>query len=209
MRISFLALGLAALFPPIGSGSLAATVVQSDTAAGMVSTSDGGADTLYFAPFDVNLGLLESVTLEVSGGFTPAIAFNTGTSGQVTLTTDLAVSPPLGDYETVGVQQITIPLGKQSVSGAPATFDQTFFEPSPTPFLSTTFPGSQVSFGLEISTLPTQGGSVVDAQDDETTFSGGAATLTYTYAPIPEPTSAAMVVVGLLGLIRARVRRSG
>lgn len=193
-----------------GATSHAATIVQDITG---LSQSMGD-----FTPFDINAlpfdpvtGVLQDVTVELIGSYTPQTANDLGPFPATTdLTTRLFVFATNGGPNTNVVlgTQLDVPVMVASpgaagiATGATEPVDH-LFDLSDLAAFETGIAGSQllVEYGFRTSnTLSGAGGA-----SDLTSYSGNAI-LTYTYG-VPEPATALVFAAGLLGLAWSRRRR--
>jgi hypothetical protein len=184
------------------TSSQAGTVVQDITGL----TQSIGDDTPFdinALPFDPTLGVLQDVTVELTGSYTPETA------------NDLGPFPPTTDltshvfvFATNGGPTVTVVLGTQTdipvtvaspgsagiATGAATPVDQTV-DLSDLGAFETGIPGDQllVEYGFRTSnTLSGAGG------DSDLTSFAGDAVLTYTYT-VPEPASIALFGAALFG----------
>lgn len=210
MRATFVVAAALPLFLAGTSPGRATAIVQ-DIAGLSQSLGDLTPFDIDAVPFDPANGVLQSVSLELLGSYTPQTANDLGPfPTTTTLTTRLFV------FATNGGPVSNVALGSQSgvpvlvaapgaagiATGATEPVDRTFGFSDLATFESGT-PGSQllVEYGFRTSnTLSGAGGA-----SDLTSFSGSAV-LTYTY-DVPEPAGAAVLATALLALGWLRRRR--
>lgn len=208
MRLKSLALA-APLFLSLGLASPghATTIVQNIP--GLVQTmGDFTPFDINAQPFDPATGVLQSVSIELQGSYTPQVANDLG---PFPATTDL--TSRLFVFATNGGPTFNFPLGTQTgvavvvagpgsagiATGAATPVDQ-IVNFSDLSAFQTGIPGLQllVEYGFRTSdTIPGSG-------SDLTSFTGSAI-LTYTYE-VPEPGTALTLGLGLAGLLLGRRR---
>jgi hypothetical protein len=198
-------------------------------AIGALTTGSAQADLIKTVPFSLNgspiqgtvlvpqfdpaLGVLNSVTLDVTGTIQFALEdFNTG-PGAISVTA----------HETLLFQGIPLPAAGIFTSTIPSNQTVFTFMPDPVSFgnLTENFGPGAVSFFIGNGTVPfslSLAAATVDAFTGPTTtnvlaFSGTAGTVTATYAftpaaaPTPEPATFAMVGLALVGASSLRRRK--
>ena len=209
MRGKISALALPLLWLAAAPAGQATTITQN--IGGLVQDiGDNTPFDINALPFDPSLGILQAVTVQLTGTYTPETANSLGPFPPTTdLTTHLFVFATNGgptSTDVLGTQTgipviVASPGSAGIATGATEPVNETF-NLSDLGAFETGIPGSQllVEYGFKTAnTLSGAGGA-----SDLTSFSGSAV-LTYTYG-VPEPATALIFATGLLGLAWGRRR---
>lgn len=179
-----------------------------------------------FVPFDINalpfnpsLGVLQDVSVELIGTYTPQIDVYVYTTPPATtnLTTNLFVEVPGSSIFPV----TSVPLGSQTVPAVEQSDNEVFLVGSATAVDHTfdlssagfaafetgaTTPQDLIQYGFLTGYSFPPGIADGGSTSDLTTFTGSAI-LTYTYASaVPEPATVLLFAAGLVGLALSRRR---
>jgi len=171
-------------------------------------------------PFNTSLGVLQDVSVELTGTFTPQIdvADQNPPPATTVLTTHLFIEVPGSStfpYTSVLLSPPqTVPVvesdgGELFLNGMPQKVDQTFdlFSAGIAPFeTGATTPQDLIQYGFLTGYSLPPGIAYPGTGSDLTTFTGDAI-LTYTYAAaVPEPATLWVLAAGLFGLAWSRRR---
>jgi len=195
--------------------------VQASTISSTLSFSGTGTQDMAFSQFNPILGTLTSVSLEVIGSLnstltavnisnqypTPGLGSPSGGTASTSSTFSVATdswgfTPVVSPVTLVAGGQFTMPAGDSATVTGSQTFDFMYTTPNLTDFTGT----GQVSLPASISMVPqivAYGGGLTYAYATPPPVAGLTETLTYNYNPVlvPEPSTFALLAVGVLGLI--------
>ncbi len=210
MRLKSLALALPLLLlMAVSAPGRAAVIVQN-----IPGLSQNLGD---FTPFDINalpfnpaVGVLQSVSIEIIGAYTPKTANDLGPFPATTdLTTRLFVFAENGGPTTnvilgtqTGVPVVQADPGSAGIATGLSTPVDQLFNLVDLAAFETGIPGLQLLVGYGFRTANTLSG--IGGASDLTSFAGSAI-LTYTY-DVPEPATMLIFAAGLLGIAWSRRR---
>ncbi len=193
-----------------GSGATHAAVITYSQP-GLSSNNDGNGQDFFLPKFDPALGTLTSVSESIFGQLTPraffGLPFGPPLLPQGVLNSFVSI-PGLNGHEEdfAELASLSGTIGGEIATGAPEPFGLTVeFQPFQDNFILGS-PGSNVDvhatggiFGLYLGFTPAA---------DVSTFSNSQVSLSYTYTPIPEPGSFALIGAGLFGLCAVGLGRA-
>ncbi len=210
MRLKSLALALPLLLLlAVSAPGQAAVIVQ--------NIPNLSQDLGDFTPFDINalpfnpaVGVLQSVSIEIIGKYTPQTANDLGPFPATTdLTTRLFVFAENGGPTTsvilgtqAGVPVVQSDPGSAGIATGLSTPVDQLFNLVDLAAFETGIPGLQLLVGYGFRTANTLSG--IGGASDLTSFAGSAI-LTYTY-DVPEPATMLIFAAGLLGIAWSRRR---
>ncbi len=202
----------------IAAASQAATVSYSATVP--QQTTDFTNIPLSLSQFNPSLGTLTSVTLTLAGTATGSIRFESLDAQAAAILANLTASISASGPAALAITTVPLSSTTTNVTAYDGTIDfggtsgRTLDPLSATDTQSSSLSsgfGSYVGTNNVTINLSANGNSTVSGSGNIVTNlsqkAGGIATLTYTYTPVPEPATMAVLSIGALGLLRRRRAR--